>query len=278
MIGYKTESMEEYLSDRNCEEPGLSTRVVCNLIERSPLHAYWEHVRLGKHSQEQAPRMDLGSAVHTAILGGSEIVYLDYNDWRTNAAKELRDAAHAEGKIPLLAKQQETVQRAAENGSALLASLGPGKAEQSMYFKINGCDARGRADFMTDDGRYDVDVKTVDSADPYLFARKQLHQNAYDIQMAMRGIGHEEIKAKSLSERPMREGLFLLVEIEPPYAASFVGLGPMARELAERKIRYAANIWRECLNKKEWPSYGRKIVWAESATFAAMDAEERGIP
>jgi hypothetical protein len=275
--GYQNDDMAHYLSDPT-PEPSLSTRVVCNLIDRSPMHAHWEHVRLGKHSAETPPRADLGSAIHTAILGGAEIAYIEANDWRTNAAKEARDNAHAEGKIPLLAKQQAAVQRAAESGSRLLASLGKGRAELSVYFQIDGCWARGRADWLTDDGRYDVDVKTVDSADPYLFARKQLHQSGYDIQMALRGLGHEAIKAQSLSERPMREGLFLLVEIEPPYAASLVGLGPTARELAERKVHHAARVWRKCLDDQKWPGYGDKVVWAESASFAAFDAEERGIP
>lgn len=266
--GIFADEMSYYLSDP-LPETGLSTRVVCNLLERTPKRAYWEHVRLGKHASEPTSRTDLGSAVHSAILGGPEIVYIEANDWRTNAAKEARDAARGEGKIPLLVKERFAVQRATESGAALLATLGVGDTERSMYFQIDGSVwARGRADWLGKTRALDVDLKTVDSADPESFIRKSLLQNGYDVQGGLRSLGHKALGSP-------REIVFLLVEIEPPFEASLVGLGNQFTDLAEAKVRHAARVWRKCLDDGKWPGYGTEIAWAEPPQFALSDFASR---
>jgi len=265
--GVFADEMSHYLSDP-LPEPGLSTGVVCDLLERTPMHAHWFHPRLGKHRKATSPRADLGSAIHSAILGGAEIVYIEANDWRTNAAKEERDKAHADGKIPLLAKQQILVQRATEAATRLLGNLGVGDAERSIYFKSGSVWLRGRSDWLGQMRMLDVDVKTVDSADPESFIRHAMFANGYDVQGGIRSLGHKALDAP-------REIVFLLVEIEAPYGASLVGMGNQLTEMAEAKVKHACAIWRRCLDEQKWPGYGSEIAWAEPPVFALRDLAER---
>ncbi|KPC75497.1 hypothetical protein ADL26_07545, partial [Thermoactinomyces vulgaris] len=54
---------------------------------------------------------DLGSAAHAIVLGtGPEIVIIDADSYRTKDAQEQRDAAWADGQVPLLESEWEDVQ------------------------------------------------------------------------------------------------------------------------------------------------------------------------
>jgi hypothetical protein len=78
----------------------FSSSCASTLVQRSPLHAWQEHPRLGGVPREPSESMEDGTLVHALVLnaGLDKIAVLDVNDFRTNAAKEKRDAALAEGK------------------------------------------------------------------------------------------------------------------------------------------------------------------------------------
>jgi hypothetical protein len=75
---------------------------------------------LFKHDRDNGGRpnkraFDLGHAAHAAVLGvGLELVVVDADNWMTKAAKAERDAAYAEGKCPILAKEKAAVDAMAE--------------------------------------------------------------------------------------------------------------------------------------------------------------------
>ncbi len=171
--------------------------------------------------------------------------------------------------MPLLHKQQVSVIKAAEAGRRMLATLGAGASERSMFWKTDGVWCRGRADWLDDAGKFDVDVKTCDSAEPYAFVRRNVYANCLDVQAGLRSLGHEAITGKP------REMVWLLVEIAAPYATSFVGVGPAMLDLATRKVSYAAKIWRKCLDDNAWPGYPSIIHWADPQAFAEMEFEMR---
>ena len=65
----------EYHADP-CPEPSLSASVARTLIDRSPLHAWMQHPKLGGQQEEKpAARMSLGSAAHSVILQGNWDLY-----------------------------------------------------------------------------------------------------------------------------------------------------------------------------------------------------------
>jgi len=59
----------------------------------------------------------------------------------------------------------------------------------------------------------------------------------------------------------------LLVEFEPPFACSLVGMGPEREALAQRKVRHAVKLWDACLEAGNWPSYNPGIHYADAQAW-----------
>jgi hypothetical protein len=249
-------SMDRYLADP-CPEPALSTGIVQALLEKSPLHAHDMHPRFGGNGDEPTARGDLGSAVHSAVLGGAEVVYAPpaFTDWRKGGAQDFRDEARAAGKLPLLAHQRVAVETAAGNARRLLDKYGPGKAEVTMTWAEGGVWCRARADWLTDDGSYDWDIKTTESACPGPWIKSTLIRGKAMLQAGLRARGHTALGRT-------RDVGFLLVEIVPPFAVSLVGLEPALADYADRQVQKSVAIWSRCLESGAWPSYSTDIHYA----------------
>lgn len=269
--------MAHYVSDAISPEPSLSTGIICALDERSALHAWQAHPRLGGGEGEASKRGEIGSAVHSIVLGGQTIEYVEQvtrrsgkdkgvpfvpEDWATTDAKEARDAIRARGNLPMLPHQRPVIETAAQNLQQALERFGPGRTEVTMLWQDGGVWCRGRVDYLTDDGGYDVDVKTCDNAEQAAWARSTLLGGGYDVQAALRLRGHEILGGRT------RDFVFVLVELEPPYAVSCVGVSPALRAFGDRKVGRALPIWRRCLDTGKWPSYREDIYWAEPPAWA----------
>jgi hypothetical protein len=76
------------------------------LLDRSPLHAWHAHPRLNPdYRHDDDTKFDVGNIAHKLMLGrGKDIVVLEFDDWRTKAAKDAREAAAAAGKLAVLGK------------------------------------------------------------------------------------------------------------------------------------------------------------------------------
>lgn len=262
--------MSVYLADP-CAEPSLSTGVVDAILGRSELHAKTMHPRFGGNGGDNSSRADLGSAVHSMILGGADVAWIPFDDYRKDAAKTLRDEAYAAGKIPLLSKLEPAVSRIVESGCKALNSFGPGKAEQTMIWKDGGVWCRGRADFLTEDGKYDLDIKTTENASPEAWIRSTLYSGGYHIQAGLRARGHYAINGRN------RDVLFLLVEIEPPYDWSVVALDPAAQDVADRSAALAIDRWRKAIQAQKWPGYDKRIHYAAPPAWLERSLAERSV-
>lgn len=291
IAGYHSNiSMAAYLADP-APEPSLSTGTVETLVMRTPLHAYAQHPRLGGRVSDHSSRADMGSAVHAGIHGGEEVVFCGEveiksgsnkgkrfvaDDWATSDAKEFRDSARAAGKIPLLEWQRPHYDGAVKAAQRALLGYGAASArhEETMLWQLeNGVWCRGRADFLGEHpelGPVDIDTKTCDDADPFSWPRRSVPASALDIQAGLRSIGH-----RILGEP--RTMLWMLVEIEPPYAVSFVGVSDSMLALATRKIYHASNVWRNCLDSNTWPGYSDTPAWAEASAWAELELDARGV-
>jgi len=103
---------DDYYTDQlGDEEPSLNATVLKALVNNSPLHAWTIHPRLNPDYQpKRSTRFDLGTATHDVFLEGTDrVVVVNAADWRTKAAKQQRDQAYADGKIPLLADDADRV-------------------------------------------------------------------------------------------------------------------------------------------------------------------------
>lgn len=278
--GYFDMPMQHYLADP-APEVSLSKGSVRDLIYRTARRAHYNHPRLGGAESPDASRANMGTAVHNAITGGREIVYApaEFKDWRKDAVKAWRDEAYAKWQVPLLDHERSFVTETAERIREVLASFGTLSFERTMVYKHylprdDGGDpkfvwVRGRGDIDTNDGAYDIDLKSATNADPIDWVKFAALRGGYDVQAAIRHNGHLR-----LGKRP-REMLWLVIEFEPPYDIAVLGVTESLLTIGRKKLDVAAQRWRACLDSDKWPSYGDSIIPVQAPPKAEWDLADR---
>jgi PDDEXK-like uncharacterized protein DUF3799 len=259
-------SADTYHADP-CPIPSLSASIAHILCSQSPLHAWTAHPRLNpNYIREEATRMDIGSIVHALVLEGeNKACVLDFPDRRTNAYKQAHAAAMAAGEIPVLRKDFEDIKgmvvslrQHLDKHRKLQTALMEGRPEVTLIWKEdNGVVCRARPDWLSDDHRRIEDYKTRSgTANPEVVSRT-IFTEGWDIQAAfyIRGL-------KALDPRAEPMFRFVLQETYPPYAVSVVALGPDSLMLADKKVLWAIDTWKRCLDANEWPSYPGEVCYA----------------
>ena len=278
-----------------CPVPSLSASIAKVLDDKSPLHAWAGHPRLGMTEDEDegdAKRFDLGTAAHAVILGSDdEIVLLDPErfpsktgsipkGYTNDAIREARDAAYDAGKTPVLPKQMTQVKGMA---SSVLAQLErnpemkgwreDGKPEQTLIWEEGGVWCRSRLDWMPNDSRrVFLDLKTTETnVNPEVISRYAM-QMQWAIQQAFYTRG---LKALGITDKPKFR--FVAVESKPPYAVTVCGLPPEWISFAEGQVESAIRLWRKCMEANDWPGYPYDTVWIEPPAWAFTRIQERGL-
>jgi hypothetical protein len=281
-------AMTDYLADP-CERPSLSTSTIDTLVRRTPMHAHAEHPRFGGAVDDPTKRGDMGSAVHSGIHGGAEVVFCGEvemlggkrkgemvipEDWATKGAQTFRDTARAEGKLPLLEFERHQYEGAVVAGKKALEAFRCESQETTMIWQLeNGVWCRGRADFLGEHpqlGFVDIDTKTCDDADPYSWVRRCVQSNALDVQGGSRHIGHKTLGLERLM-------MWMLLELKFPWAVSFVAMSGELLASAKRKIGHASEKWAWCMKENRWPGYSDAPVWAGANTYTELELDERGV-
>ncbi|AVP42363.1 Cas4 family exonuclease [Mycobacterium phage Piper2020] len=231
------------------------------------------------HPKVQKTHFDLGHYVHGKVLGvGEPVVIIDYPDYKTKAAREERDQAYAEGKVPILADMAETGDAMAkalfehETAGGLLTNPDAVK-EHSAYWHDDTTRVRLRARFdlfvHLDDWLVIADVKTTSvSADPKQWGTIAA-KNGLFIQDAWYSAA---AAATGLGERI--DFVFLNVETEPPHEVSITRLPVRARELGALKMRQAIDLFAECTANDHWPGYGPGIHTVDMPSWFYYQEEE----
>ncbi|MGI5144822.1 PD-(D/E)XK nuclease-like domain-containing protein [Plantactinospora sp. CA-294935] len=211
------------------------------------------------------PDFDLGHVAHHRLLGsGPEIVVVDAPDWRTKAAREQRDAAHAVGAAPLLAKDYQRVLEMVEAlrrhplANALFDPT-TGDAEQSAFWvdEETGVWRRARFDFLRNrvSGRpVVVDYKTTESAERE-HIRRAVSRYGYHQQDPWY---LDAVTALGLGEDA--GFLFVFQEKTPPYLVTVVELEEPDRASGRAQNRKAIEVYRQCVETGRWPGYADDIV------------------
>jgi hypothetical protein len=222
---------------------------------------YWQ-----THPDEDAPTkaMTAGTVAHCLVLGaGPCVAVLDYDNWRTNAAKQAAAEATERGEIPMLRKDYEPILAMAE---ALLqhktaAKLFEGaQAEASLFWQDDqtGVWRRARFDLLRQpqaSGRLLIpDYKTGQSANPATFAK-----SAANLGYHQQGAYYEDAaRALELSDDPVF--LYIVQETTAPYLVSVVQLEPLDMRIGARLNRQAIDLYAQCKQRDEWPGYGDEIA------------------
>ena len=255
--------------------PSLSSGVAKILLEKTPRHAWMAHPRLNpNYVAETKPAFDLGSAAHTLMLqSGAAIEVIDAADYRTKAAKDARDEAHANFKTPILVGKMLEVVEMVNAGREQMAGLadpidraafspGTGRPEQTMVWQEGDVWCRARLDWEPDDRNAFHDYKTTgQSAQPEAWA-KTLYNVGGDVQA---GFYRRGIRAVLGVEVP--EWRYIVQETKAPYALSVVALSAGALDMAERKAKAAIKLWSRCMAEGKWPGYPSEVYYVDPPAY-----------
>ena len=275
--------LTDYIADP-CHEPSLSASVAHTLITESPIHAFVQHPRLNKGRIDSgSTKMDIGTIVHGMVLEGDEsrLVIVEADDWRTKVAKETRDAARLAGLVPVLAGDMGMIREIAAAAKSAIANSEladdftpeTGKPEQTLVWNEGEIWLRSRPDWLTNDHRLIIDLKTTaGSAEPSQWIRTMLG-NGNDIQAALGLRGLTALTKNSV----IPQFVFWVVEQNPPYASSFVGLSPQFLEMSEHKLERAIRLWSDCTMTNCWGGYPNQVCWIEPPSWEWTREQEKGL-
>lgn len=233
------------------------------------------------HKQPHKKVFDFGSAAHQLVLGeGPGIVQIDAADMRTKAAKEQRDAAYAEGKIPLLPKEYQQVQAMADELkrhpiAGRLFQPGTGKPEQSLFWRdpATGVICRARLDWLPTQvkGKRLIigDYKTARSVAPHDL-QKAIHEHGYHQQddFYRRGARELGIGDKDTSF------VFIFQQKTAPYLVTVVELDWEARRIGKERNDAALKTYKRCMETGVWPGFSDDITILSLPVYAERQHDE----
>jgi hypothetical protein len=243
--------------------PSLNN-TTARLLLISPKHAWASHPRLGGAPDaewDSTDAQDIGHVAHQMFLHGEDKVrVLNIKDFRTDKAKDMRDAALAEGRIPLKLSSYEGVRRVVDELERFRQRTGAftqGKAEQTLIWTEGKEWGRCKVDWLPDEpSAYLWDLKTTSGlASANTFARSD---SGYDMQAAYYPRGCECVRG----EPP--EGMrFCVIETKPPYGIRVFEFTPGSLDDANEEIQEAIALWARCRETGEWPAYPDDVEWID---------------
>ncbi len=280
-----TISEADYFADRVIEVPTLSQSIAKLIVDKSPLHAWASHPRLGNCADRgDTKAMDDGTLMHHMLLGTGEdaVVLVHADNYRTKDAQIARDAAIADGKLPVLAHLHAALKAGVGMMRDRMADAGvdldlfdAAQAEAGILWYEGDVACRGRMDKLYVPNAADVasgamsprsvifDVKKSRSAHPLACARHMLAYG-YDIQRAAYTSAVEQLTGAP-GEVDFQ---FIFIEDKAPYAVTVGRPDGIMRELGTRKWTQAVATWKSCLASGKWPGYATAPVNLEAPAWA----------
>lgn len=292
---YPSLSMAEYLA-----LPAVGSGVIATMAERCPAAA-WHESYLNPHRAPDPSRAsDAGELAHAIVLEGSEerVCVIDPRDfpakstgaipdgWTNVAIRGARDAARADGKIPVLMGDWARIKAMADSARAFIDGLresepavwrafqhGGGESEITAVWRDGSTLCRMRHDRLNADREIDINLKFVmRSAHPEQFARSGLLSMGYAIASAWYRRGMRSVYG---AKTPTT--LFIVVEQNPPHLCSLVGLDPEFTSWADTRAARALREWQACEASGKWPAYPSRACYAELPRWEAAKLEEEVI-
>ena len=249
------------------QSPGFTQSIAKEVLD-CPAKARWAM----DHYSAPSDAMEQGTVLHELILGQpTSFTVIDADSYRTDAAKKIRDAARAEGMVPLLAAKHAELAAVAEqvraHPLAAMMLAGEGDNELSVRWERDGVLCRGRLDRLTVDANGQlvvVDLKSAKSADPSMRAwPSDAARLGYDIQVAAY---LEAVKALTGQDAAW---VWLVVEVGPPVIVTALYATPEVVASGQRKWGAALELYRACDEAGEWPGYSNEIQPIEWPAWAA---------
>jgi hypothetical protein len=266
-------SAAKYHGDELCEHPSLSSSLAWLLVSKSELHVKHAHPRFGRARRESTDEMEVGQLQHALVLGaGDGIVVvrivkddgLVADDWRTKAAKQAREMARAQGKTPVLQRDIDRAQHAADTIKMRMEesgiALGPMREVVLLWVETatDGTPVQCRALLDSLDLQRVVvgDLKTGESANPKQFINKcsrfGYHVQAAAYLSAVHGVWPE------LEGRAKYE--WILAEQSAPYAVALAEPSGAMLACGRALWQQAIDRYARALKTGRWPGYARAVI------------------
>lgn len=268
---------EEYFNQSKCNVPAFSYSVAKTLIQKSPRHAYLEHAKLGGQAKERTKSMDIGQAVHTALLGkGDKFIKSPYDDFRSKEAKEWRDSQPSDV-IILKSNEFEKIDEIKSHFYAQMMDCGlwgvfeSSQNELIAEYEYDGIYTISMLDAFNENYGVIFDIKTTTDASPDACQRKII-DFGYDLQSTLYKKAVEIIRPNLTGKVRF---IFLFIEVEAPYCLTSIELDNMFQYIGEFKLNKAANIWRECIDTNIWPNYSQDIIIIEPPKWELTKIENQ---
>lgn len=239
---------------------------------------------------EEKRAFDFGRAAHRRVLGvGDDVVVIPgsgQNDaWLSKAAKEAVEEARAAGLTPIKPAEEQTIEEMAaalrrHPMAAALLDPDSGRPEQTLVWRDRetGVMCRALVDFLrhpvTGQRLIVPDYKSAERVDPISIG-KALYDFGYYGQAAWYGDGAEQL---GLSDGPPAFVLIFQMK-QPPYLVVVGQVDDDAIALGRDRNRAARELYRQCLERDQWPGYADDHVIPISlpayATYQIDDAIQR---
>jgi hypothetical protein len=245
-----------------CKVPSLSASVAKILVSLSPAHAYAAHPKLGGVYTPVDPvgPQARGIILHKLLLGrGTTLVSCPFDDWRTNAAKDMRDGALKQRKIPVLASKLEGLEKVAERILDSLRGCGyefTGLSEATITWEDKAASGevvhcRARLDHLLLADGHILDLKSAADASPRAVGRRVVDMGS-DIQQTAYKRALEALRPELVGRSKFT---FLFFETEPPFAVVPIELDGQFEEIGRMRWEQALEVWARCLKSGRWPAY-----------------------
>lgn len=273
---YRDFDGDSYFADP-CPEPSLSQSIAKVLIEQSAQHAAVEHPRLSvdaegddavdAEGEKYVKAQAIGNAAHKLILGrGKEIEIIDRIDFKSKEARDLRDAATASGRVPILKKHMLAAERMVAAAWTQIKRheaddcFRNGAGEVMIAWQEDGIWFRSLIDWLHDDLLTVDDYKTGGvSVAPHGIGMRMVDQG-WDIQAAMIERGLAVLDPERAGRRRFR---FIAQENEAPFAMTVCQLSESVLTMGRKKLQAAIDIWRRCIETDTWPPYINRVILPE---------------
>lgn len=275
-------SMDQYLA-----ASAVSASLLLTLLERCPYAAWhdsWMNPKppAAKSTDEQ----DVGTLAHALLLEGTTAGMVQVfkpeeypnekggghaSGWTNKAIKAARDAAIAEGRIPVLVESMDRIEGMNTAARAYIESLrttepavwaafqeAGGQSELTLVWDEDEVRCRARPDRIALDHHVIVDYKTTKrSAEPGGWGRTQMSGMGYYISASLYRRGVRALCGVT------PDYLWLVQEQDPPYLCSLVGMSSMTCEIGEARIATALRAWAECMRTGKWLAYPNRAAYPE---------------
>jgi len=274
---YANYDVDAYFADP-CPQPSLTQSIAKVLIERSPAHARQEHPRLAPPTTEDepaekyVPAQAIGNAAHMLMIGrGKDIAEAHFDNFKTKAAQEFRDAPDNASKAVILSKHLIRATDMVRAAREQLAAVGwndafkVGQGEVMIAWKEGDLWFRSLIDWLPPDALVVTDYKTSGlNCAPHAIA-SMIEKAGWQIQSAMHDRGLNVLSPGGAGRRKFR---FVAQENEPPYALTAVELSEHWLTMGRKQLQFAVGSWMLCMETGHWPAYPAKVQCPAYPSYA----------